>query len=164
MINFIRELIGRLHPTEQLKLETTINTNAQDISRNSKSMLPKSQKNNLNNSIICSRCPNICAELSFSIIEYSNKNKVFSVNLSGFIMDVTANVSEHDYYQLQKFIQLQDSKNIYAIDIEFAPYYCPKCDRVYCVQHWSRQTIYDEGFYDAEIGICPNGHRKMLFD
>lgn len=106
----------------------------------------------------------MCARFSFSIKEHSNNTKAFSLQLTGFLMDLTAHVSEQIYYQVQNFIHLQDSQNIYAIDREFAPYFCPQCDRNYCDKHWLRETLYDEGFYDAEYGICPKGHRKMLFD
>ena len=113
--------------------------------------------------MLCSLCENICAHMHFSITKLSNK-KVFNVELSGFTQQLMTSVSEMEYFQLQQHYQNGDSEKLYATDIEFAPYYCPNCNLNYCSQHWHIQITYDEGYYDAETGTCPKGHKKMLFD
>jgi hypothetical protein len=50
------------------------------------------------------------------------------------------------------------------IDWELAPFYCPECDSNYCRADWETFPIFDEGFYDCTIGICPSGHRHTVDD
>ena len=45
-----------------------------------------------------------------------------------------------------------------------APFYCPDCDLNYCRGDWNTFSIFDEGFYDCTIGICPYGHRYTVDD
>jgi hypothetical protein len=42
--------------------------------------------------------------------------------------------------------------------------YCPKCDKIYCWEHFKAREEYDDGFYDCTYGECPNGHRRMIDD
>jgi len=42
--------------------------------------------------------------------------------------------------------------------------YCPKCDEIYCWEHYNAREEYDDGFYDCTYGECPNGHRRMIDD
>ncbi|MBD3237808.1 MAG: hypothetical protein GF330_13985 [Candidatus Eisenbacteria bacterium] len=43
--------------------------------------------------------------------------------------------------------------------------YCPKCDRVYCAEHWKLEDIWEDGWwYDCTYGTCPEGHRRMVDD
>jgi len=42
--------------------------------------------------------------------------------------------------------------------------YCPKCDKIYCWEHYNARAEYDDGFYDCTCGTCPNGHRRMIDD
>jgi len=42
--------------------------------------------------------------------------------------------------------------------------YCPKCDKIYCWDHFKAREEYDDGFYDCTCGECPNGHRRMIDD
>jgi hypothetical protein len=50
------------------------------------------------------------------------------------------------------------------IDWELAPFYCPDCDLNYCRADWHSFPIFDEGFYDCTIGICPSGHQHTVDD
>jgi hypothetical protein len=50
------------------------------------------------------------------------------------------------------------------IDWELAPFYCPDCDLNYCRADWNTFPVFDEGFYDCTIGICPSGHRHTVND
>ena len=52
-----------------------------------------------------------------------------------------------------------------AINEEYANFWCPECEAVYCREHWAPiEPTTDEGFYDATYGTCPRGHRVMLDD
>lgn len=50
------------------------------------------------------------------------------------------------------------------IDWELTPFYCPDCDLNYCRADWETFPIFDEGFYDCTISICPSGHRHTVDD
>jgi hypothetical protein len=60
--------------------------------------------------------------------------------------------------------QAPDPMALRRIDWELAPFYCPDCDVSYCRADWETFPIFDEGFYDCTIGICPNGHRHTVDD
>jgi len=57
-----------------------------------------------------------------------------------------------------------DPADLRRIRHEFAPFYCPDCHRSYCINHWTTQTLYDDGFYDRTMGLCPNRHLHELDD
>ena len=42
--------------------------------------------------------------------------------------------------------------------------YCPKCDKIYCWEHFNAEEVFDDGFYDCTYGTCPEGHKRMIDD
>ncbi|MFX0142218.1 MAG: hypothetical protein ACFFDN_51745, partial [Candidatus Hodarchaeota archaeon] len=42
--------------------------------------------------------------------------------------------------------------------------YCPKCEKIYCWDHYNAVEEFDDGFYDCTYGTCPNGHRRIIDD
>lgn len=57
-----------------------------------------------------------------------------------------------------------DVRSLYELDLEFVPFWCPKCDASYCAQHWTTWVLFDEGFFDEKRGECPMGHERKLMD
>jgi len=60
-----------------------------------------------------------------------------------------------------------DPGTLYALDHEFAPFYCPVCALSYCADHWDRCDVFDPddpGWHDSIRGRCPRGHERMLED
>jgi hypothetical protein len=57
-----------------------------------------------------------------------------------------------------------DPEALRRIDQELAPFYCPDCGLNYCHADWETFPVFDEGFYDCTIGICPRGHRHTVDD
>lgn len=57
-----------------------------------------------------------------------------------------------------------DPAALRRIDWELAPFYCPQCALNYCQADWDTFPVFDEGFYDCTIGICPSGHRHTVDD
>jgi len=53
---------------------------------------------------------------------------------------------------------------LYAINYEFAPFWCPSCQCSYCHEHYVSFPTFDDGFYDATYGTCPHGNRRKLDD
>ncbi|MGH3186838.1 MAG: hypothetical protein ACRDPY_29855 [Streptosporangiaceae bacterium] len=57
-----------------------------------------------------------------------------------------------------------DPAELRRIYWEFAPFFCPECERNYCRADWHTYVLFDEGFYDCTMGTCPAGHRHMVDD
>lgn len=50
-------------------------------------------------------------------------------------------------------------------DWEGLDYYCPECDRVYCINHYQITPYFDSPeFYDYSTGKCPLGHERIVDD
>lgn len=57
-----------------------------------------------------------------------------------------------------------DAGALFALDRELAPFWCPRCAASYCKEHFPAMATYDDGFFDAIVGICPDGHQRVLSD
>jgi predicted RNA-binding Zn-ribbon protein involved in translation (DUF1610 family) len=57
-----------------------------------------------------------------------------------------------------------DAAALFAIDPEYAPFWCPRCGASYCGYDYRSWVTFDEGFYDATYGVCPEGHERELDD
>jgi hypothetical protein len=57
-----------------------------------------------------------------------------------------------------------DAAALYAIDREYAPFWCRSCAKSYCRACWVVWVDYDEGFYDCTRGRCPEGHERIMDD
>jgi hypothetical protein len=53
---------------------------------------------------------------------------------------------------------------LYALDPEYAPFWCPKCRASYCREHYRSFPVFDYGFFDCIRGVCPKGHERTLAD
>lgn len=61
-------------------------------------------------------------------------------------------------------LETGDPAALFAINYEYAPFWCPRCTLSYCGDHYRSWMTFDEGFYDATYGVCPEGHERMLDD
>jgi len=71
------------------------------------------------------------------------------------------------YLALQAALAAGGPRALYDLDRFWAPFYCPECDRCYCIEHWQVETVFDSdfaGWYDCSYGTCPQGHRRMIDD
>jgi hypothetical protein len=57
-----------------------------------------------------------------------------------------------------------DARALYELDLELAPFYCPRCDRSYCGEHWASADVFEDGMHDSIRGTCPEGHERLLED
>ena len=57
-----------------------------------------------------------------------------------------------------------DLARLRGIGWEIAPFWCPDCRLSYCAADWHPFPVFDDGFYDCTIGICPNSHRHTIDD
>ena len=61
-------------------------------------------------------------------------------------------------------LQNSDAGALYKVERLWAPFYCPECARVYCVDHWKVIPVYDGDFFDCSYGYCPEGHKRLVED
>lgn len=87
-----------------------------------------------------------------------------ALRLRDFSQDAEYRLSDAQAEALIQLFTEGALMRVFELDREYAPFYCPACDACYCAAHWKRRTTYDQGFYDAEYGTCPQGHERMLFD
>jgi len=65
---------------------------------------------------------------------------------------------------LEAALRAHDISAIYALDREYAPFWCPPCGKSYCRNCWVVWVPYDEGFYDCTRGRCPESHERIMDD
>jgi hypothetical protein len=68
---------------------------------------------------------------------------------------------------LRRALKAGDPQALFALDPEFAPFYCPDCGACYCAAHWATWDVFDddmEAWRDSIRGRCPHGHERMLED
>jgi hypothetical protein len=53
---------------------------------------------------------------------------------------------------------------LFALDSEYAPFWCPRCKASYCREHYRSWDVYDDGFFACVRGVCPKGHERTLED
>jgi hypothetical protein len=55
-----------------------------------------------------------------------------------------------------------NAADLFAIDPEYAPFWCPKCGASYCRAHFKAKQDFVQGFPMSIRGVCPKGHRRIL--
>lgn len=66
--------------------------------------------------------------------------------------------------EVAQAVQHGDARALFGLDQEYAPFWCPRCSAAYCDDHWDVEVLFDDGFYDRQMGTCPRGHRRKLMD
>lgn len=77
---------------------------------------------------------------------------------------VSVSLGPVDLDRVAAALATNDPAELFAIDFELAPFWCPKCAASYCGDHYRAITLYDEGYFDCIRGTCPAGHERMLMD
>jgi hypothetical protein len=60
-----------------------------------------------------------------------------------------------------------DPAAIFAIDREFAPFWCPRCSAIYRAAEWRIWDVWADdhpSWWEELKGSCPNGHVRMIYD
>ena len=87
-----------------------------------------------------------------------------TICISGFIGEERVVLSGSAELALRTCLAAADAAALYNLERLWAPFYCPTCARVYCVEHWTVIPEYDEEFFDHSHGYCPEGHRRLIED
>ena len=117
----------------------------------------------ITNSFYCSRCGNLAAHVGLEILLTDGITHGRLV-LKRFIGEWSFGIKTEDLKAVGKAISKLDSKKLYEMDLEYAPFHCPTCKKVYCNQCWEFFDYFDGGFFDKTNGTCPNGHTRMTYD
>lgn len=83
-------------------------------------------------------------------------------SFSGFASVIGPLASDLD--RVRDAVRAAAAREIYQVDPELVPFWCPTCAAPYCAAHWSAWDLFDEGFFDEKRGRCPKGHERRLFD
>jgi hypothetical protein len=87
--------------------------------------------------------------------------------IDGLVCRMTMNVAPERQPRVRAILETLDVRGLYALNDEWASFYCPSCGRSYCADHWQLDVRYDDdfsGWYDCTYGTCPMGHRRMVDD
>jgi hypothetical protein len=85
----------------------------------------------------------------------------------GFLGKTSMRLSAGEADRVAQVLQRADAAALYALNLEYAPFYCPTCGAVYCVECWRTFLVFADdlpGFLEETRGICPQGHERMLSD
>lgn len=86
--------------------------------------------------------------------------------MEGFLWESSAEtVKGPTLRSLHQALTTHDAQLLHTLDPMWAPFYCPQCQRVYCVNHWHIMPRFDSdyaGWYDGSHGTCPKGHRRLV--
>jgi hypothetical protein len=86
------------------------------------------------------------------------------ITIKGGPVSVTIGLESNQIASVASALEQHDVAALFAIDREFAPFWCPDCEAAYCAIHYRHWDVYDDGFFDCVRGVCPRGHERMLMD
>ncbi|MFX1426479.1 MAG: hypothetical protein ACFFBE_08500 [Promethearchaeota archaeon] len=112
----------------------------------------------------CSICSKNAVEFK---IGYGRFDKRESLVFRGITIETSLNVVlAKALFKILKKKDLLSAHNFMKKyhSIEGIDAYCPKCDKIYCWEHYNAIEEYDDGFYDCTYGVCPKGHKRMIDD
>lgn len=120
----------------------------------------------------CSVCGEAAANVAIFRVKAGRTSSMLEsahtkVVVSGFLWGYASWTERSDPHALVKAVNSGSASAVYDLDEEWAPFYCPECDRSYCKNHWFVNIEFDDdfpGWYDCAYGTCPEGHRRMIDD
>jgi hypothetical protein len=100
-------------------------------------------------------------------IQLSGSAKQGEVLRETFTGVLTAQVLGDRFASVRSAIAAANVRELFALDLEYAPFYCPTCNLNYCAQHWTVWDVFDDDdptWHDSIRGRCPHHHERMLED
>lgn len=90
-----------------------------------------------------------------------------AIVVEALIGRTTMRIRAEDVPRVRDILVQRDARALYALNNEWASFYCPTCDRSYCADHWHFFVRYDDdlpGWYDCTYGACPENHTRLVDD
>lgn len=85
----------------------------------------------------------------------------------GFLGKTSTRLGPAAAERVAQALERADAAALYALDLEYAPFYCPTCEKVYCVDCWRTFLVFADdlpGWLEETRGTCPEHHERMLSD
>lgn len=111
----------------------------------------------------CQVCGETAAHVSLETPAAGNARLVISAS----VMDQESSAPPRLLAALRLALASGDPASLYAVDLFFAPFFCPQCNACYCAHHWIAFPCFDDdfpGWYDCTYAFCPQGHRRIIDD
>lgn len=111
----------------------------------------------------CDRCSRPAGTLTlfFGTTTYDDEPRALVLTQT-FLASTTRRVDDKE--GLQTAIAECDAAFLSRLDHELVPFWCLRCEQVYCNAHWDHWQEFDDGFFDSDRGRCPEGHVQILLD
>ncbi len=110
----------------------------------------------------CKICGAVAIELQ--LFEPVNAHDKPHLVIDGFLNHIETVIGPEAFTLMQTYLVTQDLAGIVKLDWEWMPCWCLVCEAIYCREHWTKETLFDEGFYDCVRGTCPLGHVRTIDD
>jgi hypothetical protein len=85
----------------------------------------------------------------------------------GFLGKTSTRLGAAAAERVAQVLARADAAALYALDVEYAPFYCPTCNAVYCAACWRTFLVFADdlpGWLEETRGTCPEHHERMLSD
>jgi len=86
------------------------------------------------------------------------------LSIHGGPVSYTIGVSGNKVELVKAALLARSAAQLYALDYQYAPFWCRECKHCYCREHYPSYAAYDDGHFDCYYGTCPKGHKRMLSD
>lgn len=111
----------------------------------------------------CSRCGRPAGTLTLSFGTTTHREEPHSLLFTQtFLGSSTRRVD--DEKAAQSAIAEGDAAFLSRLDHELVPFWCLRCEQVYCNVHWNHWPEFDDGCFECTPGRCPEGHVQILLD
>ncbi|MBD3350702.1 MAG: hypothetical protein GF364_04360 [Candidatus Lokiarchaeota archaeon] len=120
--------------------------------------------NDNNFQLLCGVCGAVAVEFSVGKTWYHQNPGVL---YTGIVKSTALHINHAE--SIMKLLEAHNIAELHKYLHEYMCYegidaYCPKCNKVYCSEHYRTREVWDEGFYDCTYGWCPEGHKRMIDD
>ena len=124
----------------------------------------------------CARCGNEAGRVTLiprgAVDPISPGPDIFAGSMSRIVIDagrlsITIGRPKVDVDGLASALGAADPAALFAVNREYAPFWCPDCAAIYCAAEWRLWDVFDPEWPDwwEELrGACPNGHERWIFD
>lgn len=88
-----------------------------------------------------------------------------TIRISGFLPYASFSTPVRDYAGTAGGVLAAGDRlaeTLFGWNTEWAPFYCPVCERAYCSEHWRLEPVFDEAGFDYYSGSCLYGHRHKI--
>ncbi|HEU4562795.1 MAG TPA: hypothetical protein VFS20_33505 [Longimicrobium sp.] len=111
------------------------------------------------------RC-NLCGEPAgrVEVVPSPNSPGRKRLVLSVFISTWEQASADATYAAAAEALRGGDPRALWALNAEWAPFYCPECNACYCRTHWQQVMEFDEGSTIAPVAPALAAHTRTLDD